>query len=255
MLYAAVAAGLAALFYTLFIIPTLWVKVERIRFPLGLGKRVLQISDVHVERLRVSPRRLRNIIVKERPDYIFLTGDYTQKVRYLSKVDAYLRVISETGVPAFAVLGNHDHRLKGYLGQMLQIFDKYGLPVLRNESLRAGDFRLVGIDDLSSRKGDVGKAFKGVRPDEVTVVITHDPNITLNIDRPYGYLMCGHFHGGQFRLPFLFFLLKKGPLARKGILYGIHKDENGTFYISKGLGQAGFNLRLFIRSEVTVHEL
>ncbi|WP_274361807.1 metallophosphoesterase [Paenibacillus thermotolerans] len=249
------AAGAAALFVILFVVPTMWLKVRRVRSPLGLGKKALHISDVHVERLRVSPQRLVSVIEREKPDYIFLTGDYTEKPRYLGKVDVYLRAIASTGIPAFAVLGNHDYRLKGRLERLLQLFRHYGIPVLRNESLDLGPFRLVGIDDDCSRKSDIGKAFRDTAPDDATVVITHDPNVTLKIGRPYGYLLCGHFHGGQFRLPFLRHFLQKGPLGRKGILQGTHKDANGTFYISTGLGQAGVNLRLFIRSEVTVHEL
>jgi uncharacterized protein len=258
LVLAGIFAGLAAaVLYAAFILPTQWVKVERVRHPLGLNKKAVQISDVHVERLRVSPQRLARWILEQRPDYIFLTGDYTQKLRHLGKVDSYLTAISETGVPAYAVLGNHDHRLGGSLSAMLELFRRRGIPVLRNESIPLDGFHLVGIDDLTSRKSDPAAAFRGIPPrsEAPVIVITHDPNVTLEIKRPYHYLMSGHFHGGQFRIPFLFRLIKrKGPLPMRGIYQGLHKDGNGTFYISKGLGQAGVNLRFLIRSELTVHE-
>jgi predicted MPP superfamily phosphohydrolase len=46
----------------LFIVPTQWLKVERIPYPCGLGVRILQISDLHVEKLRISCDRLNHLI-------------------------------------------------------------------------------------------------------------------------------------------------------------------------------------------------
>jgi uncharacterized protein len=46
-----------------------------------------------------------------------------------------------------------------------------------------------------------------------------------------------------------------GELPRRGIYKGLHESEQGTYYISKGIGQTGVNARLLVRSEVTVHEL
>ena len=241
--------------YLLFVVPTQWVKIERVRHPLGLNKRIFQISDLHVERLRVSPQRLRRIIEQERPDYIFLTGDYTQRVWHVPKVDAYLQEIASVGVPVFAVLGNHDYRLQYFVSILLQAFRRRGIPVLHNESVRLDGFTLVGIDDFVSGKTRIEKAFEGVGTEETCVVIAHDPNVTLRIRRPFDYLMCGHLHGKQFRLPFLYYLKRKGPLAKKGIYKGLHKNQWGTFYISKGVGQAQLNARFLVRSELTVHEL
>ncbi|EGL16740.1 hypothetical protein HMPREF9413_4773, partial [Paenibacillus sp. HGF7] len=43
----------AACAYLFLIVPTMWLKVERVRVPAGLGIKILQISDLHVEKLRV----------------------------------------------------------------------------------------------------------------------------------------------------------------------------------------------------------
>ena len=248
-------AAVAALSYVSFVLPTQWVFVSRVRVPLGLGKRIVQVSDLHVEKLRVSPERLRRMIARERPDYIFLTGDYTQRLRHVPKVDAYLGAVLDVGVPVYAVFGNHDYRLKLDVGMLFRLFRERGIPVLRNESVRLDGFTLVGIDDFVSAMARVEKAFEGVGPEETTVVIAHDPNVTLRIRRPFHYLMCGHLHGKQFRLPFLYYLKRKGPLAKKGIYKGLHQNEWGTFYISKGIGQAQINARFLVRSELTVHDL
>jgi predicted MPP superfamily phosphohydrolase len=45
-------------YYFFLILPTQWLKIERIHYPCGLGIRVLQISDIHVEKLRIRHKRL-----------------------------------------------------------------------------------------------------------------------------------------------------------------------------------------------------
>jgi predicted MPP superfamily phosphohydrolase len=242
--------------YFLLIFPTQWLKVERIHYPCGIGIRVLQISDIHVEKLRISHKRLNRLIRKEKPDYIFLTGDYTEKPCYLSKVARYAEAISSVGVPVFAVLGNHDHRLKPeMLKRLIRTLEKEGIDVLNNRVWKGENFQIVGIGDLSSQQSKIDEAFENVDLSKPIIVITHDPNTVLHINHKYTYLMSGHFHGMQFKIPFLYRFLKKGKLAANGIIKGLHTGDNGTFYISKGMGQAGVNARFLIRSEVTLHEL
>ncbi|WP_373230968.1 metallophosphoesterase [Cohnella sp.] len=253
---AAILLLIAVLCYFFLILPTQWLKVDRIQYPCGLGVRVLQISDLHVEKLRVSHTRLERLIREENPDYIFLTGDYTEKPRYLDRVERYAKAISSAGIPVFAVLGNHDHRLRpGKLKRLIQIFNKEGFHVLINQSFVGPNFQIVGIDDLSSKKSKIGKSFVNIDPKKPTIVITHDPNTVLHIKHRYTYLVSGHFHGMQFKVPFLYRFIKKGRLAAEGIIKGLHTGSHGTYYISQGIGQAGLNARFLIRSEVTLHEL
>lgn len=247
---------IAVIAYFLFIFPTQWLKVERVRYAGGMGIRALQISDLHVEKLRISPKGLTRLIKKEAPDYIFLTGDFTQQAQYLSKVRRYAQAIVDPGVPVFAVLGNHDHRLPpAALNQLVHILETAGISVLVNQSVIVDNLQIVGIDDLGSKKSKVHKAFKRVDPSKPILVLTHDPNLVFSIKYKYTYLMAGHFHGMQFNVPFLFPFINKGKLAANGIYKGMHSGTHGPFYISKGIGQAGINARFLIRSEVTLHEL
>jgi predicted MPP superfamily phosphohydrolase len=174
----------------------------------------------------------------------------------LPKVARYAQAITSIGIPVFAVLGNHDHRLKpDMLNRLIRILEKEGIKVLNNRVYIGETFQIVGIDDLSSKKSRIDKSFRNVDPRKPTIVITHDPNTVLHIKHDYTYLMAGHFHGMQFKIPFLYRFLNKGMLVDKGIIKGLHAGNSGTFYISKGIGQAGINARFLIRSEVTLHEL
>ncbi len=256
MIVAIAFAGLA-LIYLFFIFPTQWLKVETVEHRIGIGKRLLQISDLHVDMLRIRAGRLKEVIRRTKPDYIMLTGDYTHDERCLPKLESYLQMIAESGIPAFAVLGNHDYDLPR-LQSLLDLLAKYKIKVLRNEAIVVDGWNLVGIDNASTGHSRPEKAFEEVEEEskaKPTVVVTHDPNVVLDIKRTYDYLMAGHLHGKQLNVPYFFKIKRKGPLADQGIYKGLHRMNNGVCYISKGIGQAGLNARFMVRSEVTVHDL
>lgn len=256
MLVASGIITLGAAFYLTCILPTQWVDVQHVYPALNLGMRILQVSDIHVEMLRVSPERVRREILKNDVDYVVLTGDFITVDKKLRRVETYLRSIQQTGVPVFAVLGNHDYRLK-HPQALIRLLEQYHVHLLRNEATPLEENAwLVGIDDLTTRHSNVSRAFFGVPKDRQVVVITHDPNVVLHIPpQTFDYLMAGHLHGKQFRVPGLFQLKHMGPLPRRGVYQGLHRLPQGLIYISKGLGQVGINLRFLVRSELTVHHL
>ncbi|MBD0379236.1 metallophosphoesterase [Paenibacillus sedimenti] len=245
---------LILIFYISFILPTQWLKIERVKHPLNLSLKILQISDLHVERLRISPSRITTIIHNEKPDYIFLTGDFTKIRKSLNKLEKYLRALTICNVPIYCVLGNHDYQQKNVM-DLIKMLRRYGLHVLRNESVYLDPFELIGIDDFDSGMSNIEASFKTVDPSRTKVVITHDPNIVLHMNKHYDYLMAGHLHGKQFNIPFFFRIKDAGKLPRMGIYKGLHKNQYGTYYISKGIGQTGINARFLVRSEMTMHYL
>ncbi|MBX5436447.1 MAG: metallophosphoesterase [Alicyclobacillaceae bacterium] len=238
----------------MFVWPTQWLKVEYVNCPLGLGRTVLQLSDVHAEMLRVSPRALSRLFAQVRPDYVFITGDFLDSLDALPRLEPYLSVVCGAGVPVFAVLGNHDYKVCP-VGELVDRLQSRGIRVLRNECVPQDGFDLVGIDDFDTGHSDVDKAFQGARPGCPQIVITHDPNVVLHISRPFAYLMAGHLHGKQFNVPGFFRVRPMGRLPQAGIYQGLHRLPHGWCYISKGIGQVGINARFLVRSEVTVHRL
>ncbi|WP_240941716.1 metallophosphoesterase [Paenibacillus sp. HB172176] len=254
-LAAAAVLGLA-LIYLLFIVPSKWLKIEHVHHSLGLGVRILQISDLHVDMLRITPLRIQEIIARCQPDFILLTGDYTYKASYLPRLNTYLSAMHSSLIPTYAVLGNHDHDLPS-LKQLRNLFKEHHVALLQNAAVELESFWLVGIDNFSTGHSRVEKAFRRLprEPGKKVIVMTHDPNIVLSMKRPYSYLMAGHLHGKQLNIPYFYKLKPKGPLPALGIYKGLHHHKWGTYYISKGIGQAGVNARFMVRSEVTVHDL
>lgn len=241
-------------FHIIFILPTKWLKVEKVVHDMGLHIKIMHISDLHMEKLRILPKQIERKISKYEPDYIMLTGDFLNNYNSIDKLKSYLSIFNDSSIPTFAVLGNHDYYL-GDTSLLIKTLKSFNITVLINESISLSDFELVGIDDFCSEKHDIQSSFKDLSVEKKRIVITHDPNIITILDKKFDYLLAGHLHGKQFNIPFLFKINPMGDLPNMGIYKGLHRFNNKSFYISKGIGQSGFNLRLFVRSEITIHFL
>lgn len=241
-------------FYLTSVFPTQWLKIERVDVPIPTKLKILQISDWHVERNRISLTKLRTLIDGERPDILCLTGDFLDFASSFILLVPFLKLIQSTEVPAYAVLGNHDYRLKNP-DSLKSLLEEYGITILENQSMTVRGINLVGIDDFRTNHHDEDAAFQSVNRDKPIIIMTHDPTITMFMQRKFDYLFAGHLHGKQFNVPFIFKFMDMGPLAASGVYQGTHRCPKGLFYISKGAGQSGFNFRFLVRSEVTIHQL
>lgn len=241
--------------YFMLVVPTKWLKVEVINNHLGMDEKALQISDIHIKNTRVKAKRIVKVIKREKPNYIFYTGDFIDRdERELKTLEAFIGEIAGEGIESYAVLGNHDRYLMD-LSVLERLLEKYNVRVLKNESVVKEKFTLIGIDDYCKGYNDEEMSFKDVEEEVKKIVLTHDPNIVEHMVETFDLMLTGHLHGKQINVPFLFRLKPMGPLPKKGIYKGEHKTSNGRLYISKGLGQSRWNIRFMVRSEVTIHNL
>lgn len=160
----------------------------------------------------------------------------------------------------YAVLGNHDYVLKqDDLTHLKCTLLEFDCTVLQNQNktVRVGNqaLNIIGIDDYSTNRSNLAQAFHDI-PTGMNLVLTHDPTIVLEMnEQSFDYLLAGHFHGGQICYPKAYHLVKMGKLARKNIIKGLHMQHGSPFYISEGLGQTGFNIRIGSRPEITFHTI
>ncbi|WP_394138146.1 metallophosphoesterase [Cytobacillus oceanisediminis] len=228
----------------------------------GDNLRILHLSDMHLENISINPAELYAMISKQPVDLIALTGDFLDRKRSIPKLAAYLEVLKNTNPKygMYAVFGNHDYVLKGKNFESLKkTLEKNGCITLQNEhvtiQINEQNLNIIGIDNHSTKHSDVKKAYKGV-PDGYNLVLTHDPNVVLEMENvPFDYLLSGHFHGGQIHWPRPYHLIKMGKLVRMKMVKGLHYHGGKPFYISEGLGQTGVNIRIGSRPEITFHEI
>lgn len=243
------------------------VNIKHVQIPLKEDHKekikILHLSDLHLEHLSIQSTDLYHMVQKKTPlDLIIITGDFMDRKRSIPKILPYLEVLKKLN-PAcgiFAVFGNHDYVLKGEnFNKLKKTLEENGCKTLQNEhrtlAVKGKIVNIIGIDDYSTNRSDLEKSFQGLS-DGFNLVITHDPNIVLEMKGfQFDYLLSGHFHGGQICWPKPYHLVKMGKLARKKIIKGLHYYDGKPFYINEGLGQTGVNIRVISRPEITFHEI
>lgn len=225
--------------------------------------RILHLSDLHMENLSISAEQVLEQGRGEALDLIAITGDLLDRQRNIPYAVRYVETLLnlQPKLGIYIVFGNHDYVLPpNKLAQLKAELKRIGCHVLCNETRTVtsslGKLHIIGIDDFATNRSDLAKTFQNVSEDGIRLVLTHDPNIVLQMKAfPYDYLLAGHFHGGQIHWPKPFHLAKMGKLPRMNIVQGLHYHDDRPFYISEGLGQTGLNIRLRSRPEMTIHTL
>jgi predicted MPP superfamily phosphohydrolase len=224
---------------------------------------VLQISDMHLEKISILPEQLYNKLSSEKIDLIALTGDFLDKKRNIPKLIPYLNVLNRLNTPygMYAVFGNHDYLLKQKDFQALRnVLEEHGCKTLKNDNktivVKGKRVNIIGVDDFHTKRSNLHSSFSGLE-EGYDLVLTHDPNVVLNMkDYTYDYLLSGHFHGGQIYWPKPYHLAKLGrTLMKMNMIKGLHYYDEKPFYISEGLGQTSINIRVGSRPEITLHQL
>lgn len=223
---------------------------------------ILQLSDLHLENISISPDGIYEKLKDEQLDLIVLTGDFLDRKRTIPKLIPYLEKLNQlkSTYGIYAVLGNHDYVLKQPdLQTLINTLVKYNCKVLKNQhdiiSAKGTFVNIIGIDDFSTKRSNLEASYKGIQQG-INLVITHDPNIVLQMKNyHFDYLLAGHFHGGQICYPKAYHLAKMGKLARMNMIKGLHNHDGKPFYINEGLGQTGVNIRVGSRPEITLHKL
>lgn len=241
------------------------VGVSRLSLPAVAGARplrVLQISDLHVERFGRREEHLLALVEELHPDLIAVTGDYVN----LSCVDdpaahaAARRVLERLSAPAgvFAVLGSPpvDRNSASTLA---------GLPIrlLRDETALVelpggGRLALVGVDCSHEREEDervLARLVAGLPADAYRILLYHSPDLMPAAPR-YGIdlYLCGHTHGGQIRLPF-YGALVTSSIYGKRFEMGHYQSGATHLYVSRGVGLEGLGaprVRFLCRPEIVL---
>ncbi len=226
--------------------------------------RIAHLTDQHFGRV-TSPavqHAARDLVNAARPDLVVITGDFVAHgLGYLDQLD---EVLSGLEVPAYGVLGNHDHWCGA--GEVRRALGKAGVEVLDNVhtvvEVRGQRLQLVGLDDAYTGHADRDKALRGLRADLPSLGLSH---IAEEADGLWAHgvplVLSGHTHAGQVTLARIHELTLGKVIGHRYVhgLYGDRKGErrDGAVYVGAGVGAAVLPLRLGERArrEVTIFEL
>ncbi len=246
-----------------------WVEVVRrdlaiAGLPSALeGQTLVQLSDLHVGD-QVDDDFLRgsfDLVNKLEPAFVAITGDF-MTCRGDEQLARTLRVLERLRpgrLGTVAVLGNHDYCLRfprvDVAGRLADGLRDQGVTVLRNQRRTLGGLTFVGLDDLWRGRFDVRQALAGLTATEPAVTLCHNPD---GADQPgwgdyQGWILAGHTHGGQCRLPFL--PPFRVPVKNKRYVAGdIDLGDGRRMYINRALGHL-LRVRFNVRPEITAFRL
>jgi predicted MPP superfamily phosphohydrolase len=239
------------------------LKISSPLLPPGFdGMKIAQLSDLHLHRVSRAYRTAIDVIGREHPDLIAITGDLVDRPE---QTDACLTFLSDLRaadkVPVVAVPGNWDHRAFptrqsiAAWHERLQV--RTGIRVLANQNvvLRRHSDRiwLVGTDDPYFGHADLDASFKGVPDTAFALVLTHAPEAFEELaQRPAARLvLAGHTHGGQVRLPFIGALRVPSRYGTR-FAHGLFRLGDTLFYVNAGMGMSHIPVRFMCRPELTL---
>ena len=169
------------------------------------GLRVALVGDVHAGAPWMDLARVRRIVdavVDARPDLVLLLGDHVADVsfgRHLEPgpVAHALAGLLRADAPVVGVLGNHDWYAGGW--RVRTALKEVGLPTLENEAVPVLDGRLwvAGVADLWERSPSVPLALSGVPAGAPVLLMTHNPDVVVDVPAHVALVVAGHTHGGQ----------------------------------------------------------
>lgn len=253
----------------------------------GQSFRIVQVSDLQSEYFGRDQRDLLNAVEACGPDMIVITGDLVDRSHtdYLAAekaADGLLKI-----APVYYVNGNHEADLQGEeAADLYRMLEKHGIHVLldRGELAEYGGIRvnIAGLSEYTlfqARRQQAGtghrtrksgliipavvrqirgafgdrKKYRGEAAGALRILLAHEPQYLRFYSAGHPDLIfSGHAHGGQFCLPGK---EKRGLFAPdQGILpkltSGCHRYMDSTMYISRGLGNSSFPLRLNNQPEI-----
>ena len=213
--------------------------------------KIAHISDLHGKRFGKGNARLVKRVAEIGPDFIAVTGDIIHKYRPkdIAVAGQTVRVLADIA-PVYYVSGNHEMRSTKYRGLSAKIREA-GATVLENTSLSAFGINICGVNCADIRRG---KYFSLPKEGEFNLLLAHLPQyIDRYASAGYDLTLCGHAHGGQWRIPFTpIGIYAPGQGLFPKYTAKVHSCGDMRQVISRGLGNSQCPLRLFNRPEIVV---
>lgn len=243
------------------------------------GIKLGQVSDIHSGSFYDRKAVIGGVemLLKEKPDLIFFTGDLVNNVA--SEMNEYQDIFSKVKAPlgVFSVLGNHDYGDYFYgtessaaktknLADVKLTHKNMGWDLLLNENRRikvdGEEIGILGIENWGAGRfakyGRMDLAIKDTDDIPVKLLLSHDPShwrAQILPEYPQiDAMFSGHTHGMQFGV-----VTEKFQWSPAQYVYkewaGHYKEGLQQLYVNVGYGFLGYPGRVGILPEITIFEL
>lgn len=257
---------IAAAFDCRLLVRSYTIEAEEISSPV----RIALVTDLHSCRYGEGQAELIGAVEDLNPDLVLLGGDIFDDV--LPDVNTELFIAGIAGkYPCYYVTGNHEHWSgEAAFAAKMDILRKHGVAILSGAcetlSINGNQLNICGADDPDVYKVDKQGAFPAQlgqlrqlsENGNYTILLSHRPEyFNAYAECGFDLALCGHAHGGQWRLP----LLLNGLYAPDQGLFpayagGKYEQGDTTMIVSRGLARESTRLpRIFNRPELVLAEL
>ncbi len=219
---------------------------------------VLQLTDLHNKQFGDNNEKLLHEIEQLDVDVIVITGDLidrrTDDLQFVLEFADKLTTINSN---IYFVSGNHEWE-NPLRESFIQGLSKRGIQLIDNQNriieIRDISFQLAGVADPSTNHDNLELAIKGLNQDDVTVLLSHAPDLShTEYSEPVDLVLSGHTHGGQIRFPLIGAIVAPDqgffPKYDQGLF---DLNERQQLYIDSGLGTSVIDIRMFNQSQMTL---
>ncbi len=231
------------------------------------------LSDLHSDGTNISGRSVMDKVEKIDPDIVFALGDMYSRGASEEQIQIPIDFMADLAAhyPTYFVPGDHDTSY-GYIKSLSDagvhvMAYRYGSEEFYLEErveINGNKLHIMGIDNVYySDTFDLSKEFSN-DPDCYNILMAHIPNYEKFSEFGADLTLCADTHGGMARLPF-----NLGPvydslagewfprLLSNRTVYdkGWFEYENGAMFITSGIGDSPFPVRIFNRPEVVAIEI
>lgn len=229
--------------------------------------RLVLITDLHSCRYGENMQELIDAVKEQQPDVLLLGGDIFDDQGDNANTRQFLQGIAGK-YPCYYVAGNHEYWAgRAAFAELAAFLESCDIQVLRGDAqvieIRGQNMYICGADDpdafdFVSMEHQL-EAMKAQTEEAVyTLLLSHRPEYFEMYAR-YGFdlALCGHVHGGQWRIPFI----ANGVYAPNQGMWpdyagGLYKKEGTTMIVSRGLARESTPVpRIFNRPELVVIDL
>lgn len=227
--------------------------------------RIVQLSDIHVERITRRERAMLAQVQALQPDLIVMTGDYLN-IDYVN--DPHTRqdgraVLAQLSAPSgiYAVTGT---RGVDTPAAMQELFAGLPIRLLKNEratvDIAGASLDLVGVEvnGWDPDRAALAAALKQVPAGRYSILLYHTPDLAEAAAAGWVDLyLAGHTHGGQIRLPWWGALVTMSAYGKR-FEAGLYALDETRLYVSRGIGMEGLRLpraRFLAPPEIVLIEL
>lgn len=229
----------------------------------GARTRIAVIADLHVGSPRNGLDNLRRVVDRLnglRPEVVLIAGDLViDNVlggRFVppEEIAAILAGIETGGV--YAVLGNHDRWLSAE--RVTAALRAAGVVVVENRGVRVrlsgGSVWMAGASDYWTGHPDLERALDGARPGEPVILLTHNPDLFVEVPERVALTVAGHTHGGQVVLPFIGRAITPSRFGDR-FAAGLRVEDGRHLFVTTGIGTSRLGVRFLVPPEIALLEI